>query len=175
MKRPKSYLVKAAAAFVVGLVKAVDYGRRLGRRPSDPEPQAPASAAADAYCRSFFDDYLTRWTGRPLLPDVRRVNVTFEVRVTDLEGFRRIVEVRGGELVRVGEAGAAAECVYEMGSEVFRRIAAAELDPREAFFARRTEIRGDVEAGLRLAALMVEFFRRNPYGGPEAEPWSPPG
>lgn len=120
--------------------------------------------------RRFFDHHLPSFRGRPLLPGTRRVDAVFEVRLTDVPGFRRTVEIRDGELRRVRADATPetpehreADCRYEMSSEVLRQIVAARLDPREAFFARRTEIRGDIEAGLRVASLMVDFFRRHPY------------
>ena len=126
--------------------------------------------------RRFFDHHLPSFRGRPLLPGTRRMDAVFEVRLTDVPGFHRTVEIRNGELqgVRAGEGTEAAEttehpgaeCRYELSSEVLRRIVSARLDPREAFFARRTEIRGDMEAGLRVASLMVDFFRRHPYPEP---------
>lgn len=130
--------------------------------------------------RRFFDHHLQAFRGRPLLPGTRRVDAVFEVQLTDVPGFRRTVEIRNGELQRVRAGGTPAttgateapkaDCRYELPSGVFRQIVSARLDPREAFFTRRTEIRGDMEAGLRVASLMVDFFRRHPYPEPPSHP-----
>ncbi len=148
---------------LVEQARRADWGRRRAQE-SAPNPR-PRGVLAD--CRHFFDRDLASRAGGPLLEGVRRVDVIFEVRLTDLGDFRRTVEVRDGELVGVSQgtssSGPDAQCRYELESDDFLRIAAGELDPREAFFARRTEIRGDVEAGLRVATLMIDFFRRHPF------------
>lgn len=150
------------------LKRLVDHARRMGwgrRRSHETLSGGLASGLDEAV--SFFDRYLPAWLGDPLLPGVRSLTVTFEVALTDLSGFVRSVEIRGGRLVRVGEERDDAACRYELPSDVFRSIAAGKLDPREAFFTRKTEIRGDLEAGLAVATLMIDFFRRYPYQGLE--------
>lgn len=146
------------------LERLLDYARRVGwgRRRSG-ETTSGGLAAGFEKAVGFFDRYLPAWMGDPLLPGVRSLTVTFEVALTDLPGFVRSVEIRDGRLVGFGEERDDAACRYELPSEVFRRIAAGKLDPREAFFARKTEIRGDLEAGLAVATLMIDFFRRYPY------------
>jgi|GEM_PF-119017 len=185
---------------LVGYARVVEWGRARPSPPlAPPLPTHPSSLSplekggaggelggeGDAGCDllDFFDHHLLTFRGRPLLSGTRRMDAVFEVRLTDVPGFRRTVEIRDGELRRVvsgetrdpalnGASGPRPECRYEMSGKVLRRILSAELDPREAFFARETEIHGDMEAGLRVASLMVDFFRRHPYGpaGAAAEP-----
>jgi putative sterol carrier protein len=131
-----------------------------GGRPYTENTQVPSAPCAAAH---YFDDFLARRIGGPLLPGVAGVDVIFEIRLTDQPGFRRTVVVEDGRLHAVAEAGPTPHCTYTLDSAVFRRIAAGRLDPRDAFFARRTQILGDIEAGLRVASLMIDFFRQNPY------------
>lgn len=152
----------------IWLGRLVDYARaaRWGRSlPGTGETTQPGTVPGDL--RAFFDVHLPGFRGRPLLPGTRQVDAVFEIRLTDVPGFRRTVEIRGGEIQRVDASPRREpECRYEMSSGVLRQILAARLDPREAFFARQTEIRGDMEAGLRVASLMVDFFRQNPFEHP---------
>lgn len=149
--------------------RAVDWGRPPACRASGCDPAQPGGRSpGHRHLERFFDQHLASFRGRLLLPGTRRVDAVFEVEVTDVPGLLRRVEIRGGELRRVsapggGETAPSPQCRYQLTAEVLREIAAARLDPREAFFARRTEIRGDMEAGLRVASLMVGFFRRHPY------------
>lgn len=146
------------------LKRLLDHARRVdwGRQREPREARDGLAVGLDE-AAGFFDDYLPAWLGEPLLPGVRSLTVTFEVALTDLPGFVRCLEIRDGRLVRLGEERTDAECRYELTSRTFRCIAAGRLDPREAFFRRRTEIRGDLEAGLAVATLMIDFFRRYPY------------
>lgn len=152
----------------VAYARQVEWGRSLHRSRSNADG---GSRAVREEAEIFFDVHLAAWLGDRLLPEASSSTSTFEVALTDLPGFVRSVEVRDGRLVRVAGARSDAACRYELDSRTFRRIASGRLDPREAFFTRQTEIRGDVEAGLAVATWMIEFFRRYPlarHGAPSS-------
>lgn len=149
--------------------RGVDWGRSPSRPRSVPDRSSRGSRRDEA--EIFFDVHLASWMGDLLLPGASSLTSIFEVELTDLPGFVRSVEVGDGRLVRVAGARSDAACRYELDSRTFRRIASGRLDPREAFFKRQTEIRGDVEAGLAVATWMIEFFRRHPlarHGAPSS-------
>lgn len=140
------------------LARLLDYARRAswGARIE----RQPSNTAAEAWCRGYFDAFLASRKGEDLLPGLRRLDAHFAVHLTDLPDFSRTIQVRGGKIHEVeSTGGGAAGCGFSMRSEILRRIAAAALDPRQAFFSRQIEIHGDMEEGMRVAAAMVDFFR----------------
>jgi hypothetical protein len=74
-----------------------------------------------------------------------------------------IAEVRRGLSDR-------AEVIYRLDVSAFTAIVAGRLDPQEAFFARRIEIEGDIEKGLKLAVLFGLFVCEQPAGEQFQEP-----
>jgi len=62
-----------------------------------------------------------------------------------------------------------AEVVFRLDAATCAAIVTGQLTPEEAFFARRVEIEGDVEKGLKLAALFGRLVRECPYGFPPRE------
>jgi putative sterol carrier protein len=125
-------------------------------------PRLAAAPSRTGFPHHYFDHFLPRWLGQPLLPGVTGVTVTFTVALTAPETFRRTVVIEDGRLRAIHVESALQDCTYTLDEGVLRRITAGRLDPRDAFFARRTQIEGDIEAGLRVASLMIDFFRRNP-------------
>ncbi len=57
----------------------------------------------------------------------------------------------------------ATEVLYRMSRAVFEDLVHGRQSPQEAFFARRIEIEGDIEKGLKLAVLFEHFTREYPY------------
>lgn len=142
----------------IGYCRSVGWGRQ--------EDAAAEDSPELAYCRGLFDRHLPSLDGLQLTSASSDVDVSFEVRLSDAPAFRRRIEVRAGRIAHVGRNGSdghPATWSYEVPSAVLRRIATAQLDPREAFFSRQAEIRGDIEAGLGFANLVVELFRRSPF------------
>src|SRR5262249_49691063 len=70
----------------------------------------------------------------------------------------------GGELVAVRRGPCAgAEVVFRADSATFGAVVRNRLSPQDAFLARRIDIEGDVERGLKLAVLFGELVREFPY------------
>src|SRR5262249_10014029 len=55
-----------------------------------------------------------------------------------------------------------ASVVYHTDPETFDAILEGRQSPQEAFFEQRIAIAGDLEAGLKLAALLAQFLREDP-------------
>ncbi|HKI34550.1 MAG TPA: SDR family oxidoreductase [Gemmataceae bacterium] len=150
---------RAMLARLIRFAVADQWGRS-GRKKS---PPATGRACA-SYVESFFPESLRRSSlGR--IP----VDVTVGLDVAGAGGGRWSCRLRGGEpMVRRGLA-AEAEVVYRMDLATFEAVVRGRLDPREAFLARRIEIEGDVEKGLKLAVLFDHFVKECPYA-PEPHP-----
>jgi hypothetical protein len=71
-------------------------------------------------------------------------------------GQGRVLDVCRGSLER-------AQVVYQMDVVTFAAIVAGRESPQAAFGARRIEIIGDLETGLKLAVLFGRFVRETPY------------
>jgi predicted lipid carrier protein YhbT len=70
----------------------------------------------------------------------------------------------GGDLIAVrrGQC-ASADVVFRADAATFGAVVRNRLSPQDAFLARRIEIEGDVERGLKLAVLFGELVREFPY------------
>jgi predicted lipid carrier protein YhbT len=69
-----------------------------------------------------------------------------------------------GQLVTVHEGpGQPAEITYRLDEATFADLVRGRQSPREAFFARRVEIEGHLEKGLKLAHLFEQFVSEFPY------------
>jgi thioester reductase-like protein len=69
-----------------------------------------------------------------------------------------------GQMVAVHEdSGRPAEVTYRLDESTFADLVRGRQSPREAFFARRVEIEGHLEMGLKLAHLFEQFVREFPY------------
>ena len=76
---------------------------------------------------------------------------------------RWVLEVKEGTLLSVSRNGAAAECSYVTDGATFERIVRGLYPPEEAFFEGRIDIRGNMEKGLRVAAVLSSFCTTYPY------------
>ncbi|MCB9881752.1 MAG: SDR family oxidoreductase [Planctomycetes bacterium] len=131
-----------------------EFGREKARRPR----RDPVLELA----RQYFLEHLTSFLGQKMLPDLAKLDARFAVELTPECIFE--VEVRETRLVTIEPvAEVRAPAHFLAAPEIFLRIVAAELDPREAFFQGKTQIRGDLEKGLSLVPIMARFFQLNPH------------
>ncbi|MCB9881758.1 MAG: SCP2 sterol-binding domain-containing protein [Planctomycetes bacterium] len=105
---------------------------------------------------------MTSFLGQKMLSDLAKLDARFAVELTPECIFE--VEVRETRLVTIEPVTEVrAPAPFLATPEIFLRIVAAELDPREAFFQGKTQIRGDLETGLSLVPIMARFFQLNPH------------
>ncbi len=112
-----------------------------------------------SYIEHFFPDAVQRSSlaGVPL-------DVTVGLKVGGAAGgcwsFRwiqgELLPVERGIIDRV-------EVVYRLDVPTFTEIISGRLSVQEAFFARRVEIGGNIEKGLKLAVLFSQFVREFPF------------
>jgi thioester reductase-like protein len=130
---------------------------RWGRgRPATVEP-----AAID--CGDYIERYFPAaaadsfFAGLPI-----NLRLGFEVRGPGGgEWVCRVSNGRVDEVLR--QPVRAADVSYRLDVPTFAAVVAGRQSPQAAFFARRIEIRGRVETGLKLAALFARFVKEFPY------------
>jgi thioester reductase-like protein len=112
-----------------------------------------------AYLEQFFPEAVRRSSlaGLPL-------DATVCLDVRGPGGGRWACRWSAGALVAIERAPQAeAEATYRLDRATFAAVVAGRLSVREAFFARRIDVLGDVEKGLQLAVLFDRFVQEHPY------------
>jgi putative sterol carrier protein len=87
------------------------------------------------------------------------------IRFTDTQRVWEL-EVRNGMIKHIAPADQTqAPIRFDVDRHVFRDIVEGRISPQKAFFARKTNIRGDLLGGMRLAKLLAIFFKQHPWNG----------
>jgi thioester reductase-like protein len=112
-----------------------------------------------AYLERFFPDAARR----SVLARIP-LTVTVALDIRGPGGGRWQCRWIGGKLRSVRRtADATADVTYRLDAATFMVVVSGALKPQEAFFNRRIEIAGNVEAGLKLAVLFGRFAEEFPY------------
>jgi len=109
--------------------------------------------------RAYFDGFLARWLGQPLIPGLQSITTRIGIRVEGSPGPGWTLAVDAGRLAAIERTVEDAAVIYRVDEGTFRAIVAADLGPRLAFLAGRVRIDGDLLLGLRLSTIMEGFFR----------------
>lgn len=115
----------------------------------------------------YFCDFLAApYLQQPLLDGYDGFSATFTISFRDLPGECWLVSIEHGRItdVRAGADPEQAAVRYVVDLPTFTEIVAGKLSPQKAFFLRRTDIRGDLFAGMKVARILGEFFAKFPYG-----------
>jgi nucleoside-diphosphate-sugar epimerase len=133
-----------------------------GRGTNTASPTRGPAVDCSGYVERFFPEAVRRSSlaGVPL-------NLTVGLEAPGPGGGCWVLRWVEGELHSVRRARAAlAEVAFRLDPATFSRIVTGRLSVREAFFAKRIEITGHVEKGLKLAVLFEQFVRESPYRAP---------
>jgi len=113
-------------------------------------------------CRRYIEEFFPEAVRQSSLARIP-LDVTVGLNVVGAGGGQWSCRLSGGEsTVRRGLA-SRADVVYRMDQTTFEAIVRGCQSPQEAFLARRIEIGGDVEKGLKLAVLFDHFVKECPY------------
>lgn len=129
--------------------------------------EAVPSADVEAPVRRYFEVFLPGIFGRLLIADLESLSARFAIDVSDVDAPPWRIEVRGGRLVAVEHGGAPPGCTFRLDADTLLEVVAARVLPAEAFFARRIELEGDMELGLKLSTVLAPFFAGFPFRGEE--------
>ncbi len=152
------------------LVRLIRFARadRWGRRParwgvvSRPRPNGPA--LPDLNCADYIERFLPAAARRSLLARVTGLSVIVGLEVSGPGGGRWSCRWDQGDLTHVRRGPADGPAVtYRTDAPTFAAVVQGRTTARQAFFARRIGIEGDVEKALKLAVLFEHFVKDNPY------------
>jgi nucleoside-diphosphate-sugar epimerase len=122
----------------------------------------PSRGGAGADCSRYVEQFFPESARRSSLARVP-LDVTVGLEVAGRGGGCWTCRWVGGEpIVRRGLA-PGADVVYRTDLATFDAVVRGRQTPQEAFFARRIEIEGDIEKGLKLAALFGQLVKECPY------------
>jgi predicted lipid carrier protein YhbT len=138
---------------------------REGATVDEPALDAPPPGAELARVERYFRAFLPALRGQLLIEELHALDTAFAIDVSDRAGPPWLLAVEAGRLVHVGTCGPPPRCAFRLDAATLLEVAAGRTRPAEAFFARRIEVEGDVEEGLRLSTVLEPFFRRFPYRG----------
>jgi predicted lipid carrier protein YhbT len=137
---------------------------------------AARADTAGASVRRYFEDFLPELFGRLLIADLESLTTRFAIEVTDLDAPPWRITVRCGRLAAVEHDGPDPLCTFRLDGETLLEVVAARIAPAEAFFAKRIELEGDMELGLKLSTVLAPFFEGFPFhpGDPAIRPEGSP-
>jgi nucleoside-diphosphate-sugar epimerase len=121
-------------------------GRRAGRLP----------------CRRYVEQFFPESLRRSSLARVP-IDVTLGLDVAGAGGGQWSCRLGGGSATVRRGLPPGAEVIYRTDLATFEAVVRGRQSPRDAFLARRIEIAGDVEKGLKLAVLFEHFVKECPY------------
>lgn len=151
---PAPQVDRAALARLVRFAAADGWGRGRNRRPA----HAPGIDCAD-YVERYFPAALPR-SALAALP----VDVALGLDVRGPGGGRWVCRISGGRVTEVvREDARPADATYRLDVPTFEAVVRGRETPQAAFFARRIEITGNIETGLKLAVLFGRFVEEFPY------------
>lgn len=140
---------------LLAYARSVDWGRRKDAL-VEKQPNTPLNA------ESYFTDFLASKVDQRLLPGLKNLTASFGIALNGAQDGVWKVAIVEGAVAAVERNGAAADCTYRVDEETFAEVVSGRLAPQEAFFARRIKVEGNLETGMKLAAVLAEFFRQFP-------------
>jgi thioester reductase-like protein len=123
----------------------------------------PALRKGAVDCADYVERYFPAAAAESFLAELPlHITVGFQVRGTG--GGEWFCRLRSGRVTEVTRgSNERPEVAYHTDTETFAAVVNGRETPQDAFFARRIEIAGSVEKGLKLAALFARFVREHPY------------
>ncbi|HLX60403.1 MAG TPA: SCP2 sterol-binding domain-containing protein [Planctomycetota bacterium] len=121
-------------------------------------------------CAPYFTEFLAGKLRQPLLPNLQKLSVTFDIELLGKPRSIWMLAIKNGMLESVSpgnsdgcHCGPAPQCGFTLKPEIFSAIIAGKLSPQMAFFKREVEIDGNIVLGLKLATVLADFFKRFPW------------
>jgi hypothetical protein len=133
----------------------------LKARETQPEEATLGSMAIDCLDVKkpdfYFDKFSTGIFGDSFLKRIPFVSTKVRFHVIGDKNTKRTLLFDKGSVSEVPET-EPVEFAYELSEEIFGKIIAGRLDPREAFFKGLLKIHGDQEQALKFGYLFTEHF-----------------
>jgi thioester reductase-like protein len=124
----------------------------------------PAGPAPGLDCAHYMETFFPAQAPRSPLARAAALDLTIALDIRGQGGGQWSCRWAQGELAGVCRGlDARAEVTYRTDVATFAAVVAGRQTPQEAFFARRIDIAGDVEKGLKLTVLLQQFLKEFPY------------
>jgi thioester reductase-like protein/predicted lipid carrier protein YhbT len=134
-----------------------------GRGPIRAIP-AGCPASPPPLCARYLEEFLPSQVRRSTVARALSLDLAFAFDIRGEDGGQWSCRWEGGELVEV-RRGLDTEVVvtYRTDAATFASLIGGRQTPQDAFFAGHIEIAGDMEIGLKLAAVFEQFLAEVPY------------
>ena len=116
---------------------------------------------------TYFNAFLTARMQRPLLDGYDGLSTTFRISFQDTGKTWSLALERGRICSLEADSTSPCRVDFRVDEPVFLDLIYGRISPQQAFFQRRTDIRGNVVEGLKLARILGLFFAAHPFHGPE--------
>ncbi len=159
----------ALLARLLQFAEADQWGRAPAARPSEP--------ASGLDCAHYMETFFPAQAPRSPLARAAALDLTIALDIHGPGGGQWSCQWIHGELAGVCRGlDARAEVTYRTDVATFAAVVAGRQSAQEAFFARRIDMAGDVEKGLKLTVLLQQFLKEVPYIPPPPKrgqtPWN---
>ena len=152
---PPPELDRALVAHLLEFARADRWGRRR---------TVTCERLPESFCAHYLERLLPQQVSNSALTRVLPPAITFAVEIGGPGGGRwSCCREQGGDLRLVRDQHGTAEVTYRTDAETFTRLVCGRQSPQEAFFAGRVAMTGDLEKGLKLAAMFEQFLTPVPY------------
>lgn len=112
--------------------------------------------------QDYFQGFLGSLAGIPLLDDYRQLTIDFAIKMTD-SGQTWYLSLENCVLTKISREPHECKVIFELSAPVFGEMASGKLNPAQAFFQRKTEIKGHLYEGMKLAKILAVFFKKYPF------------
>jgi hypothetical protein len=135
-----------------------DWGGRFSSQPLSLRERGPAG-----FIERYFEGFLRTRLNKRSLKGLKRLNVTFLIRIQDEAASDWVLELRDGMLTSISHDPSGVEWRFLTDAETFKKIAKGLVPPEQAFFDGRVNIEGSMEKALQASATLSEFLKAFPY------------
>jgi thioester reductase-like protein len=127
-------------------------------------PTDPAGPGTQGDCSRYIEEFFPKHLARFSLAQTVRLTLSVALDLRGPGGGQWTCRWADGELVDVQRGlAASADVIYRTDPSTFTAVVGGRQAPQQAFFARRIEVEGNLETGLKLAVLFGQFVREFPY------------
>ena len=109
----------------------------------------------------YFLKFLTSKQNIPLVEGMDEYSMDFKIEFVDLKQIWSI-KVNSGKIVFISadEKTFSEKVRFIVNEDIFWQIVNNQISPQKAFFMRKTDIKGNLFEGMKLAKILSAFFEK---------------
>lgn len=134
---------------------STDWGRQ-------PQPISSSAPPAPPAISNYFSDFFAKNLNQTLASELKSLDASFKIAIKETPDWHWSFTVEQGELTRLSRNGQPTQCDFLVETAIFSDIVSAKMTPQQAFASQQIQIEGDMVIGLKVAAMLTEFFRQCP-------------